>query len=59
MFLRRLRKAIAKKQPVTAEKIKENEPVFKLDHIVKERYGVCCIVLYRIVFIVLFCIVLH
>lgn len=38
VFIRRLRKAIGKNERDTAEHIRNNEPVYRLDHIVKERY---------------------
>jgi pescadillo protein len=38
-FLKKLKKAIGKEEPRTAEKLEENKPVYTLDHIVKERYG--------------------
>ena len=37
MFLKKLKKAMAKKEPATAERLRENQPVFNLDHVVKER----------------------
>ena len=37
MFLKKLKKAMAKKEPATAERLRENQPVFNLEHIVKER----------------------
>jgi pescadillo protein len=38
--MRKLKKALAKREPLTAERLRENEPVFNLDHIIKER-SVC------------------
>uniref|UniRef100_G3MKI5 Pescadillo homolog n=1 Tax=Amblyomma maculatum TaxID=34609 RepID=G3MKI5_AMBMU len=38
IFIRKLRKAIGKNERDTAEHIRNNEPVYRLDHIVKERY---------------------
>uniref|UniRef100_A0A6B0VDZ8 Pescadillo homolog n=1 Tax=Ixodes ricinus TaxID=34613 RepID=A0A6B0VDZ8_IXORI len=38
VFIRKLRKAIGKNERDTAEHIRNNEPVYRLDHIVKERY---------------------
>ncbi|EDO31954.1 predicted protein [Nematostella vectensis] len=38
VFLRKLKKAIAKEQPGTADRLEDNKPVYTLDHIVKERY---------------------
>ncbi|KAH6932475.1 hypothetical protein HPB50_006266 [Hyalomma asiaticum] len=38
IFIRRLRKAIGKNERDTAEHIRSNEPVYRVDHIVKERY---------------------
>ena len=37
MFLKKLKKAMAKKEPATAERLRDNQPVFNLEHIVKER----------------------
>ncbi|GCC20274.1 pescadillo [Chiloscyllium punctatum] len=38
VFVRKLRKAYGKAEWETAQKLQENKPVYKLDHIVKERY---------------------
>ncbi|XP_022237208.1 pescadillo-like isoform X1 [Limulus polyphemus] len=38
VFIKKLRKAIAKNNPDTAQKLRNNQPLYKLDHIVKERY---------------------
>ncbi|XP_068747917.1 pescadillo homolog [Montipora capricornis] len=38
VFLRKLKKAIAKEEPDTAQRLEDNKPVYKLDHILKERY---------------------
>ncbi|XP_031551123.1 pescadillo homolog [Actinia tenebrosa] len=38
VFLRKLKKAIGKEEPGTAERLEENKPVYTLDHIVRERY---------------------
>lgn len=38
IFTKRLRKAAGKKQQGMVERIKNNKPVYTLDHIVKERY---------------------
>ncbi|EEC11964.1 hypothetical protein IscW_ISCW009218 [Ixodes scapularis] len=38
VFIRKLRKALGKNERDTAEHIRNNEPVYRLDHIVKERY---------------------
>lgn len=38
VFLRKLKKAIAKEEPGTAQRLEDNKPVYKLDHILKERY---------------------
>ena len=40
--MKRLKKAVAKKEPATADRLKENQPVFNLDHIVKERLSKMC-----------------
>lgn len=37
IFLRKLKKAIAKEEPGTAQKLVDNKPIYKLDHILKER----------------------
>ncbi|XP_046840999.1 pescadillo homolog [Xenia sp. Carnegie-2017] len=37
-FLKKLKRAIGKEEPGTAERLEENKPVYTLDHIVKERY---------------------
>lgn len=44
VFLRKLKKAIAKEEPDTAQRLEDNKPVYRLDHILKERYNVCFIV---------------
>jgi len=38
IFLRKLKKATAKKETDVAARVRENKPLFKLDHIVRERY---------------------
>ncbi|KAK2493188.1 hypothetical protein MC885_015720 [Smutsia gigantea] len=38
VFVRKLRKAYGKSEWSTAERLKDNKPNYKLDHIVKERY---------------------
>ncbi|GBM46341.1 Pescadillo [Araneus ventricosus] len=38
IFVKRLRKAIGKKDQETSQRLRDNQPVFNLDHIVKERY---------------------
>ena len=38
VFLRKLKKAIAKEEPGTAQRLEDNKPVYRLDHILKERY---------------------
>nr|XP_058962699.1 pescadillo homolog [Pocillopora verrucosa] len=38
IFLRKLKKAIAKEEPGTAQRLVDNKPIYKLDHILKERY---------------------
>ncbi|GIY38779.1 pescadillo homolog [Caerostris extrusa] len=38
IFVRRLKKAIGKKDQEASIRLRENQPVFNLDHIVKERY---------------------
>ncbi|XP_062873836.1 pescadillo [Trichomycterus rosablanca] len=38
IFVRKLRKAYGKAEYGSVEKLKENKPAYKLDHIVKERY---------------------
>jgi len=38
VFIRKLKKALGKDEPDTAARLKENKPVYSLDHIVKERY---------------------
>ncbi|NXC43021.1 PESC protein, partial [Penelope pileata] len=38
IFVRKLRKAYGKSEWGTAERLKDNKPTYKLDHIVKERY---------------------
>ena len=38
VFLKKLKKAMAKKEPATAERLKDHQPVINLDHIVKERF---------------------
>uniref|UniRef100_A0A8B9SX74 Pescadillo homolog n=1 Tax=Anas platyrhynchos TaxID=8839 RepID=A0A8B9SX74_ANAPL len=38
IFVRKLRKAYGKSEWGTAERLKDNKPSYKLDHIVKERY---------------------
>lgn len=38
MFVRKLRKAYGKSEWNTVERLKDNKPNYKLDHIVKERY---------------------
>ena len=37
VFVKKLKKAIAKDEPDTAERLETNKPVYKLDNIVKER----------------------
>ena len=37
VFLRKLKKAIAKEEPDTAQRLENNKPVYRLDHILKER----------------------
>ena len=37
VFIRKLKKAIAKEEPDTAKRLEQNKPVYKLDHILKER----------------------
>ena len=37
VFIRKLKKALGKDEPDTAARLKENKPVYSLDHIVKER----------------------
>uniref|UniRef100_A0A2L2XW92 Pescadillo homolog n=1 Tax=Parasteatoda tepidariorum TaxID=114398 RepID=A0A2L2XW92_PARTP len=38
VFVRRLKKAIGKQDQDTSQRLRENQPIFKLDHVVKERY---------------------
>ncbi|KAG8455615.1 hypothetical protein GDO86_001714 [Hymenochirus boettgeri] len=38
VFVRRLRKAYGKQEWDSVERIKDNKPTYKLDHIIKERY---------------------
>lgn len=38
VFVRKLRKAYGKSEWNTVERLKDNKPNYKLDHIVKERY---------------------
>ncbi|XP_020368142.1 pescadillo isoform X1 [Rhincodon typus] len=38
VFVRKLRKAYGKAEWETVQRLKENKPVYKLDHVVKERY---------------------
>ncbi|XP_055511821.1 pescadillo [Leucoraja erinacea] len=38
VFVRKLRKAFGKAEWNTVDRLKDNKPVYKLDHIVKERY---------------------
>ncbi|XP_023218603.1 pescadillo-like [Centruroides sculpturatus] len=38
VFMRKLKKAYSKDDKDAVKRIKENEPIYKLDHIVKERY---------------------
>uniref|UniRef100_UPI00398E7402 pescadillo n=1 Tax=Pristiophorus japonicus TaxID=55135 RepID=UPI00398E7402 len=38
VFVRKLRKAYGKAEWGTVERLKDNKPVYKLDHVVKERY---------------------
>jgi len=38
VFIRKLKKAIAKEEPDTAARLERNKPVYTLDHILKERY---------------------
>ncbi|XP_006894851.1 PREDICTED: pescadillo homolog [Elephantulus edwardii] len=38
VFVRKLRKAYGKSEWGTVERLKDNKPVYKLDHIIKERY---------------------
>ncbi|XP_051923296.1 pescadillo [Hippocampus zosterae] len=38
IFVRKLKKAYAKTEHSAVERLKENKPTYKLDHIVKERY---------------------
>ncbi|XP_019722732.1 pescadillo [Hippocampus comes] len=38
IFVRKLKKAYAKTEHTAVERLKENKPTYKLDHIVKERY---------------------
>ncbi|XP_078410352.1 pescadillo [Cetorhinus maximus] len=38
VFVRKLRKAYGKAEWSTVERLKDNKPVYKLDHVVKERY---------------------
>lgn len=38
VFVRKLRKAYGKSEWNTVERLKDNKPVYKLDHIIKERY---------------------
>lgn len=37
VFIRKLKKAIAKEEPDTAARLEQNKPVYTLDHILKER----------------------
>lgn len=37
VFVRKLRKAFGKAEWNTVDRLKDNKPVYKLDHIVKER----------------------
>lgn len=37
VFVRKLRKAYGKSEWGTVERLKDNKPTYKLDHIVKER----------------------
>ncbi|XP_033102218.1 pescadillo-like [Anneissia japonica] len=37
-FLKKLKKAVAKRENKAAERLTENKPTYRLDHIVKERY---------------------
>ena len=38
VFVKRLKKAVAYKDPQAAARLKKNKPIYKLDGIVKERY---------------------
>ncbi|OQV16181.1 Pescadillo-like protein [Hypsibius exemplaris] len=38
VFVKKLKKAVVYKNPLTAQRLRRNKPVYKLDHIVKERY---------------------
>ncbi|XP_034026116.1 pescadillo isoform X2 [Thalassophryne amazonica] len=38
IFVRKLKKAYAKSEYSAVERLRENKPVYKLDHIIKERY---------------------
>ncbi|XP_067861987.1 pescadillo isoform X1 [Heptranchias perlo] len=38
VFVRKLRKAYGKAEWSTVERLKDNKPVYKLDHVIKERY---------------------
>ncbi|XP_068937980.1 pescadillo homolog isoform X2 [Petaurus breviceps papuanus] len=38
VFVRKLRKAYGKSEWSTVERLKDNKPIYKLDHIIKERY---------------------
>lgn len=37
--MRKLKKAYGKTEWTTVERLRENKPTYKLDHIIKERYG--------------------
>jgi pescadillo len=44
IFVKKLQKALAKKQESVAKVLQDNKPFYTLDHLVKERYGVFPIV---------------
>lgn len=47
VFLRKLKKAIAKEEPDTAQRLENNKPVYRLDHILKERLVCLALVVKR------------
>ncbi|CAG08540.1 unnamed protein product, partial [Tetraodon nigroviridis] len=43
VFVRRLKKARSKSEWSSVERLRENKPTYKLDHIIKERYVCVCV----------------
>ena len=41
-FMKKVKRAFHKDQKHTVERLYENRPVYTVDHIVRERYAVCC-----------------